>query len=240
MGYKEAVIKSLKSLNLINRNKKVIVVKAKFGPSRETKIPLTINEEMSCLTAAIIGDGHLKKEKLQISLDGFDKDLINEFRDISNKLFNRNFNVTHWTERNKERYCLRIDSKAIYNLFREVFKISSGKKSNIVKAPRYIKESNKSIKSAFLIGIMVTEGGRRKRGFGLSTSSKELWKDLSYLFIDVGFTIKTDRWIHKKYKREYYGISFKKNNLKMLLDKCKNKKIRDILLKCKNFKDNYN
>jgi hypothetical protein len=235
MNYKEKVLIALNNMNLINYNNKEIIVKAKYGPSKETKIPLVINEELSCFIAAIIGDGHLKKNKFQISLDGFDLKLINRYKIICKRLFKRNFNVCKWIENEKYRYCLRIDSKAIYEVLKKVFKIPSGKKSNIVKIPKFIKENNKSIKASFIIGILVTEGGKRKRGFGLSTSSKGLWKDLIYLFKEIKINVKKDKWIYKKYNKEYYGISFKKEEINKILNKVKNKNVRKILIKSKNF-----
>lgn len=233
MTYEKKIFDSLKNLKILKQNNKKIIVKAKYGPSKPTKILLYLNEEISCFVAAIIGDGHLKKDKFQINLDGFDKILIENFRILSKKLFNREFNILKRFEKEKERYCLIIDSKAIYNLLNNVFKIPSGKKSEIVEIPKIIINSNNSIKSAFLIGIMLTEGGKRKRGFGLSTSSKKLWTNLIKLFKDVGIEVKTDRWIYKKYNKEYYGIYFKKHMLLNLIKECKNNQVKRILLKYK-------
>ncbi len=191
---------------------------------------------MACFIAAIIGDGHLRKHKLQIVLDGFNKNLINNFKILSQKLFGRDFNVVHWMERGKERYRLTMDSKAIYLLLNEVFEVQSGKKSNIVGIPVQIKNSSLSVKCAFVIGLIVTEGGRRRRGFGMSTSSKKLWFDLIEIFQDIGIKISKDKWIYKKYNKEYYGISFLKSRLVILIDGCKDEEIKNILLNCENFK----
>lgn len=191
---------------------------------------------MACFIAAIIGDGHLRKHKLQIVLVGFNKNLINNFKILSQKLFGRDFNVVHWMERGKERYRLTMDSKAIYLLLNEVFEVQSGKKSNIVGIPVQIKNSSLSVKCAFVIGLIVTEGGRRRRGFGMSTSSKKLWFDLIEIFQDIGIKISKDKWIYKKYNKEYYGISFLKSRLVILIDGCKDEEIKNILLNCENFK----
>ena len=98
--------------------------------------------------------------------------------------------------------------------------IPYGKKSHIVKVPEIIKNSNKLIKIAFLQGIMMTEGGKRKRGYGLSTASNQLWKDLIQLFSDVGIQVRKDKWTHKRYKKEYYGISFKVEEYSTLMREC--------------------
>ena len=68
MKFKEAVIKSQGELKIIKKEKDAIFTKAKLGPSKITKIPLTISDELSFFVATIIGDGHLKKSKLQTTI----------------------------------------------------------------------------------------------------------------------------------------------------------------------------
>jgi intein/homing endonuclease len=124
-----------------------------------------------------------------------------------------------------------IDSKAIYYLLKDVFEIPKGKKSHILKVPKYILLSNKSIKAAFLIGIMTTEGGKRKRGYlGLSTASKQMWKDLSNLFSELKIKNFKDKWTHRKYQKEYYGIAFKPQNLEIIMRSCRSGQTGQILV----------
>tara|TARA_Y100000034_G_C6732117_1_gene324421 strand:- start:11 stop:727 length:717 start_codon:yes stop_codon:yes gene_type:complete len=233
---KKDVIKSQKELKIISINNKWIFTKAKFGPSKLTRIPFLINEELSFFVAAIIGDGHLKKDKLQISIEISNKKLLISIKKICKELFNRKFNIHKIKKREgrKQTFNLIMDSKAIYNLLNKVFEIPLGKKSNIVKVPKLILKSNKSIKAAFLIGIMVTEGGKRRRGIGLSTSSKQLWEDLIKLFENIGIKVLKDKWIYKKYKKEYYGISFKRKSLSLLMRGCRSGQTGQILFRCKN------
>ncbi len=219
MKYKKEVLKLSKELIKISSNKNYVVLKATRGPTKPTRIPLKISEELSFFVAAIIGDGHIRRLKLQINFEVNEKNLVEYIQKICKKLFNRQFNLHKRTENHKgirDRYSIVIDSKAICLLLNKVFKVPRGKKSNIVKVSQHIKKSNKSIKRAFLLGIMATEGGNRRRGYGLSTSSKVLWKDLINLFEEVGINVKTDKWVHKKYKKEYYGISFKKEDFNLL------------------------
>ncbi|MAG78930.1 hypothetical protein CMI40_00965 [Candidatus Pacearchaeota archaeon] len=228
---KKDVIKSQKELKIISINNKWIFTKAKFGPSKPTRIPLLIDEELAFFVAAIIGDGHLRKNKLQISIEISNKKLLESIKKMCKKLFNRKFNIHKIKKREgkKQTYNLIIDSKAIYNLLNIVFKIKKGKKSNIVKVPKIILKSNKSIKASFLIGIMMTEGGKRRRGIGLSTSSKQLWKDLIKIFSDIGIKVLKDKWIYKKYKKEYYGISFKREFLYIIMRECQSGQMGQIL-----------
>ncbi len=236
MNYKDKIINSQKELKLLSQTSEEIIVKARYGPSTETRIPLELTEKLSFFLALIIGDGHLKKDKLQIIFECTNKTIMKEFQKICKELFKRKFNIHPRKPRKNQlnSYSLYIDSKAIYNLLNKAFEIPSGKKSNIVKIPIQNKKSNKSIKSSFLIGIMITEGGRRKRELGLSTSSKQLWQDLINLFGSLNIKVFIDKWIYKKYNKEYYGIVFKRKDLLQLVENSKDKKIKQIL-RCRDF-----
>ena len=241
MNFKESVIKSQEELKLININKKYLIVKAKFGPSKETKIPLKLSEELAFFVGAIIGDGHLKKHKLQIVIELSNKDLINFLQKICLELFDRKFNISKDRIRPPRKITnyILMDSKAIYNLLNKTFEIPKGKKSHIVKIPKFIFQSNKSVKSAFLIGVMLTEGGRRHGGVGLSTASEQFWRDLVSLFESLSIKVSTDKWEHKKYKKSYYGISFKEKNIFLLMRGCRSGQTGQILLRCKSFVKGY-
>ena len=216
MNYIEEIINSQKDLKLISKNKTELIVKAKYGPSKETSIPLVLNEELSFFIATIIGDGHLRKGKEQITIELTNKKLIKIVQKVTRDLFSREFNIKSRIKNEKPTYYILMDSKAIYKLLNKVFEIPFGKKSHLIKIPKYIMKSNNKIKLAFLQGILVTEGGKRKRGFGMSTASKQLWEDLIKVFKEVGIKTLVDKWVHKKYKKEYYGLCFKKQELPII------------------------
>ena len=89
MNYKTSAINSQKDLKIITRENNYLTTKAKYGPSKETKIPLSISEELSFLVATIIGDGHHKKSKKQISIELTDLKLLKQIQDYCIKIFNR-------------------------------------------------------------------------------------------------------------------------------------------------------
>ena len=93
MNIKKEVLKSQESLKKINIERSSIIVKAKFGPSKETKIPLDLEQKLSFFVACIIGDGHLKKGKYQISIELSNLVLLNYINKICLGLFDRSFNV---------------------------------------------------------------------------------------------------------------------------------------------------
>ena len=236
MEYKKKVINSQNDLKIIKRTKERLEVIAKRGPSKKTTIPLKIEEKMAFLCGTIIGDGHLKKKKLQITLENTNLKLIDAIKGITKELFNRKFKYTLRKKRKnkKQSWEIRIDSKAIYNLMLIVFKIPSGKKSDIVKIPFEFKRGKNSIKAAFLIGIIVTEGGYRKRGYGLTTASKQLRDNVVKLLNDLKIKALKDEWTNKKYNKKYYGLSFRKEEKKKIILACKDKKVRKIIDLCQN------
>ncbi len=229
MPYRDIVLNSQKGLNIKEIRKSSLYVKAKFGPSKITKIPLTLSHEIAFSVGVIIGDGHLKKRKLQITIELANKKLLRHIREIFKKIFYRKFNIHPVKVRSgkKPTFNMCVDSKAIYNFLNKVFEVPIGKKSSIVKVPKIILSSNNSIKAAFLIGIMVTEGG--KRGKGLSTASKGLWLGVARLFKHLKIVIRTERWTHKRYKKEYYGLIFKKEDLKKIMRECRSGQTGQIL-----------
>lgn len=230
MNYKERIIESQKELKLILKSENEIITKAKFGPSKETRIPLNLEEDLAFFVAAIIGDGHLKKSKFQISIELTNKELLDYLKEICKKLFNRNFNINSVKKRvgKKPSFVMVMDSKAIHNILKEVFEIPPGKKSHIVKIPEHIKNSDEKIKISFLKGIMATEGGKRRRGYGLSTASETLWKDLISIFQELKIPILKDKWTHRKYKKVYYGLSFKKEYMPKLMWECQSGQTGDV------------
>lgn len=212
-------------MRIIKEADKYLISRARLGPSKNTTIPLELDEELAFFVAAIIGDGHLKKSKLQIAIELSNERLIKYIQKICKQIFNREFDICPIKLRKgkKQSWCIYMDSKAIYNLLNKVFSIPIGKKSHIVQIPKVIKNSNKSIKSSFLIGILLTEGGKRHgpKRYGLSTASKRLWVELIELFKSLNIEIQTDKWVHKKYKKAYYGLSFRKECLSFIMGECR-------------------
>lgn len=223
MNYKKSVFNSQKQLKCLSKTSNELYVKAKFGPSKITRIPLKLCDNLAFFVATIIGDGHLKREKKQITIELSDNKLLEEIRDCCNLLFERKFNLNEVKQREgrKKTYCMCIDSKAIHNLLNQVFEIPIGRKSHIVKIPLFILDSTTKIKCAFLRGILVTEGGKRRRQYGMSTASKDLWLGIISLFNELKIPLFTDKWIYKKYKKEYYGIAFKPQYLDVFMRGCR-------------------
>ena len=218
---------SVKKANKWIEDNKDLITEGNFDLGAAAK---RIEDEGMIYIEQIIGNGNLKKSKIQITIKLSDLNLLNHIKEICKTIFNREFNINpiKIREGRKQIYVLIMDSKAIYNLLKEVFGIPPGKKSHIVCVPTYIKNSKDKIKLAFLKGIMATEGGKRRRGYGLSTASKQLWEDLIDLFNKIGIHVLKDKWTHKTYKKVYYGLSFRKEYMERLKWGCRSGQTGDV------------
>jgi hypothetical protein len=230
MDLRSNILESQKDLIILEKDSNSVFTIAKFGPSKRTKIPLRLSKDLAFLIGAIIGDGHLRKSKYQIIIELTDKDLLQEIVNIFNNIFERTFNLREVKERpnKKKSWQIAVDGKSIFNLFNKVFEIPAGKKSHKVIVPNEIKKANKTIKSSFLKGILLTEGGKRKRAYGMSTASKELWVDLINLFNELTIRVLKDKWVHKTYKKEYYGLVISEKDFFSLTGRCRSGQTGDV------------
>ena len=219
-------------MRLISLNKDNIFVQAKYGPSKVVKLPLKISDDLSCLVAFIIGDGHLLKNKFRTSIESSNKNLLLIASKIVKDLFNIKTSIKKIKKRDrkKQTYHLTIYSKAIQELLSIIFKIPRGKKSNIVRVPKQISLRDKKIKGAFIIGLLAAEGSRRgKYNVRICSASIGLLEDVKKILKDLKIDSKIESWINKKYKKEYYSIFFERNSLNSLMRRCRSGQTGQIL-----------
>lgn len=217
----------------INKKGDFLYAKAKFGPSKQVKIPIKLNQDLACFVGIIIGDGNLKKTKQRLTIELVDKRLIKKIQNLTYLLFEKKVIIHKRIDKRpkrKIRYYLNINSAAIYDLMNQTFNIPKGKKSDKVTTPLLILKANESIKRAFLIGIMVTDGGKRRwRHIGLSSASEKLRNSISDILNDLKINHKLDKWIHKKYKKTYFGLYFTRDNIKHIMRGCRSGQTGQIL-----------
>ena len=94
MDYKREVMNLSNRMRLISLDKNSIYVQAKYGPSKIVSLPTTINEELSCFVALIIGDGHLNKNKFNTSIECSNKELLDTLSEIIFDLFKINVKIS--------------------------------------------------------------------------------------------------------------------------------------------------
>ena len=125
MKIRKNVLDSQQGLKILEENENSILVKAGFGPSKETIVPFILSEELAFFVGAIIGDGHLTKNKNRISIELSDKGLIKYVKKICKNIFNRDFSIllVKRREGRMQTYVININSKAIYSLLNNVYSL---------------------------------------------------------------------------------------------------------------------
>ena len=223
MSFRENVIKLSNRMLLISRDKSYIYVKAKYGPSRIVKLPLKLGEDLTCFIAVVIGDGYLSKEKFRTTIECCNKNLL----EALSRIVKLNFDIEPTIKEIKKRpgklqtYHLSIYSKAVQELLNLVLKIPRGKKSNVVRVPEYIIKSNPKLCASFIIGLLAAEGSRKGKNYlRICSASRNLLEDTKKMLKQLKLSSKINSWINKKYKKEYYSLSFERN-LKSLMRGCR-------------------
>lgn len=213
--------KTLGTLDLMERTSNVKIIEDNpdylktqiiKGSNKTFIIPNKISSDLSYLTGAIICDGHIRKDEYRIVFENVRKEIIEKFLEKMKDVFSVEEKyriIKDKRKTRKKRYRVEISGKPIVVLFNDVFDIARGKKCYIVRVPDIIKESNLEIKRAFMEGVFDTDGGKRRRGLGLSTASEGFRDDIVSILFDLGVHAKKDKWLNKKYKKEYFGLYFK-------------------------------
>lgn len=172
----------------------------------------------------IIGDGHLDKKRKRIVIGLTDLNLIKKIRKLINDLFMIKLNIFSRIDKRPNRkiiHTLQFDNTIVYSLLNKIFEIPKGKKSDIVYVSQLIKKSNLKNKKGFLIGLFASDGGRRHNKIGLTTTSKLLREDISGLLNDLNIKHSKESWIHKRYKKEYFGLYFTRKRLDKIMWECR-------------------
>ncbi len=194
----------------------------------ESKINL--NSKTAYLVGVIIGDGNLsssvksKKNDLSkdyaISIDLSDKEyLIYIFKLIKSIIKTKTVPKKSPQRGNRvPRLNIRVRNKELFKFFNEIMEIPKGAKSSIVFIPSNIKKSSEEIKKYFLAGYFDTDGGFRGKTLGFTTASEKLYGDVSKLLDEFYILHSTEKWINKKYNKEFYGIKIKKSEIGKFLN----------------------
>jgi intein/homing endonuclease len=183
------------------------------GSNKIVAVPNYVSNDLAYIVAAIICDGHLKKDKFRIVFENTNEETMKKFVQKMNDLFEINAKYTivrDKREYRKIRFRAEITSKPIFLLFNNIFEIPRGKKSDKVKVPVIIKKSSGRIKLSFLEGVFDTDGGSRHGTIGLTSASKEFRDDLVSILHKMGFTVYSDEWLNKVYDKKFYGFYIKK------------------------------
>lgn len=193
------------------------------GKSKTIKVPNSINEELAYLAGAIISDGHLSENSVDVACYN------NGFASAVKHAFENNLKLCESYYNGNRVY---LSNKFAPFFFSKVFGIPYGKKTNIVKIPEIIFKSNNIVVASFIKGLFDGDG-TCSSGVSYKTNSKELAEGLSYLLARLGiysYLRKNDGQhrvtIPSNYERLYHekiGFcdSIKKERLSALINKKK-------------------
>lgn len=231
MDLSTLIIENFLDMEVIGKEKSFLI-KSKFGPSNYIEMPTELTPDIACFIGFVLGDGNLARKKKRITIELVDKVLIKKIKNLVLYSFNKRIKIFKRIDKRENRqirYFVYIDNNAIYSLLNRIFEVPIGKKSDIIKIPNIIKISSDNIKKAFLIGVLASDGGKRQNRLGLSTASKKFREDLHSLLIELGVNNHKDQWINKKYKKEYFGLTFNQNEISNTLRECRSGQTGQIL-----------
>ena len=189
----------------------------------ESKINL--NPKTAYLAGVIIGDGNLsnyvKSKKTdfsmdyRITIDVSDKEYIIFVLNLIQSIINTRTTPKVPSQRGNRlpRLKLQVRNKELFNFFNKTMQIPKGAKSSKVFVPSIIKNSPEKIKKYFLAGYFDTDGGFRGTTLGFTTGSKYLSEDISRLLEELNISHLPDKWINRKYNKEFYGIKIKRSEI---------------------------
>ena len=158
---------------------------------KEQKLPL--NGQLAYWIGLLISDGSINFKDNRIEFCGNNPELVNDFANLTSKLFNINCSL-HTDKRNLHRaICYSSELKT---MLLEFFGLKGGKKSLNVEVPKIIERSPLEVVGAFVAGLIEGDGNvDSKWRIRLATGSYNFAHQLSNLLKFMGirsFVSETD------------------------------------------------
>lgn len=150
---------------------------------RSVKLPKEFNENLAYLMGFFQGDGHLAKQQTEryqeYSLHFFEehKDFLEQLNKKIKIEFNIEGNIYAEHDARGKWYRLRLCSKPTYLFFKEILRLTSGKKVRMVGVPLLIKNSDLKFQIAFIRGFFDAEGS-------VGETSKNPWLEIGQASTD--------------------------------------------------------
>ncbi|GEM_PF-1492195 len=191
------------------------------GKSKAMKIPQVVDEDLAYLAGAVMSDGHLNENSIDIAChnDGFASTVAGACQ--------KNFKQS---EAYYDGARLYVCNKFAPFFFNRIFGIPYGKKSDKIRVPEIIFKSSNKVVAAFVRGLFDGDG-TCKSGLSYKTNSRRLAEEMTYLLARLGIYAylrekkeQNQVVIPSLYEEEFaekigFTDSRKKEDLKMLLEK---------------------
>lgn len=154
----------------------VVYGRGRKNREKSIKVPYEIDKELGYLAGALISDGHLSKNSIDIAC------YEESFRESVKECLTSKFGRCNSYYNGNRIYVCNVFVPYFMN---KVFEIPFGKKSYTVKVPDVVFKSDNEVVASFIRGLFDGDG-TVSAGLSYKTSSKELAEGLSYLLARLG------------------------------------------------------
>ncbi len=177
---------------------KISVVRGeRYG--KNIKIPEKMDEELSEFIGLYIAEGYIREEETVVFTNS-DAVLLNRFLYLTKKLFGIDGRI----ERQKNKVTNAIINSVILSKF--IKQLMNGGYADTKYVPEFVLKADDKILSAFLKGYYLGDGSYYKGQIELSTASKRLQLELSYILTRLGImhSLKTGKSLSKNYRNRVF------------------------------------
>lgn len=215
MGFRFSLIK--KFLKFLQRKEQIKFSKLinekieeiSYYQSRQwARIPRRITASLAEILGRHAGDGSITKSTHTIALTANNK----KFAELSKMDFKNVFGLLAKVRKERTYWMTKINSLALTLIFNKIFGMPIGKKSDTVRIPKIIRESDIICKTAFLRGLIDTDGSvfLNKQGkpvLEIYSNSKQLLLDSQEIIALLGVEAKLNSRMKKGKERYILRVS---------------------------------
>ena len=184
---------------------------------------MLIDNNLIYLAGVITGDGHIKNTVKHIGIDNSTDYGITihsgnkNFLEFILKIIKEKVKTKTCVKLGKRSYYISVRNKQLFKTLTEKIGIPKGKKSDIIEIPKITKENNQFLLE-FIAGFFDTDGGTRGKSIGFCSASGKMINDLHLVLNKLKIKNTPDRWLNKKYNKEYYGLKISKKYIKKFIE----------------------
>jgi len=177
------------------------------------ELPHYLTEDWAAFLGIFIAEGHLNVRNNRMYYQGLsfgfsmnNKEFINEFEKLLNKLFGKRYSKTI----TKRSVVYGISSVLLAEWIASICSLKDKNKTKCVRIPECIKCSPKNIQSMFIKWLFEGDGTLKKNNknykIAYSSKSKELVRDLQIILLNFGILSSITEETKSKYPGEIYYI----------------------------------
>lgn len=176
-----------------------------------------MNKDVAFLSGLVIGDGNLMKNAFRIRIEMVSKEILEMGKEKFWKTFSLSPRLIPLKSRFnwKQTFKIEIESKPIWIFFNKLLDIPCGKKSDIIKIPQIILESDKECLKQFIVGLFLADGSFKRKAVRFVSASEMLIDDI--LSVCNLFKIEGSKrpFLNKKLNKFFFELIIKEENAEM-------------------------